>query len=28
LVNGTLIRGAVPYEQFQEIIDAELAESG
>jgi len=28
LVNGTLVRGAVPYEQFQEIIDAKLAESG
>jgi protein-disulfide isomerase len=27
-INGTLIRGAQPFEEFQKVIDAELAKSG
>jgi protein-disulfide isomerase len=27
-INGTLVRGAQPFEEFQKIIDAELAKSG
>jgi protein-disulfide isomerase len=27
-INGTAVSGALPYEEFQKVIDAELAESG